>query len=129
MSAQSSSPFRFMVHSQTKSRQYDGIDMIRVGIGGWTFEPWRTTFFPKGTPKTKELHYASRQVTSIEVNGTYYNTQKPASFKKWHDETPDDFVFSVKAIRFATNRKVLAEAGDSISRFLNSGLSELKTKL
>jgi uncharacterized protein YecE (DUF72 family) len=103
--------------------------MIRVGIGGWTFEPWRTTFFPKGTPKTKELHYASRQVTSIEVNGTYYNTQKPSSFKKWHDETPDDFVFSVKAIRFATNRKVLAEAGDSISRFLNSGLSELKTKL
>jgi uncharacterized protein YecE (DUF72 family) len=103
--------------------------MIRVGIGGWTFEPWRTTFFPKGTPKTKELHYASRQLTTIEINGTYYSTQKPTSFKKWHDETPDDFIFSVKANRFCTNRRVLAEAKPSIDHFINSGLTELKTKL
>ncbi len=103
--------------------------MIRVGIGGWTFEPWRGTFFPQGHPKTRELEYASRKLTSIEINGTYYSTQSPKSFKRWADETPDDFVFSLKAIRFATNRRVLAEAGDSISRFLGSGLTELGPKL
>jgi uncharacterized protein YecE (DUF72 family) len=103
--------------------------MIRVGIGGWTFEPWRTTFFPKGTPKTKELHYASRQLTTIEINGTYYSTQKPASFRKWHDETPENFIFSVKANRFCTNRRVLAEAKSSVDHFINSGLTELKAKL
>ncbi len=104
--------------------------MIRAGIGGWTFEPWRDgNFFPKKHPKTRELEFASRKVTSIEINGTYYSSQKPASFKRWHDETPDDFIFAVKAIRFATNRRVLAEAGESVSRFVESGLSELKNKL
>ncbi|MFI5016064.1 MAG: DUF72 domain-containing protein [Hyphomicrobiales bacterium] len=103
--------------------------MIRVGVGGWTFEPWRGTFFPKELPKTRELEHASRKLTSIEVNGTYYSTQSPKSFKRWADETPEDFVFSLKAIRFATNRRVLAEAGGSIERFLGSGLTELKQKL
>jgi uncharacterized protein YecE (DUF72 family) len=104
--------------------------MIRAGIGGWTFEPWRGgNFFPKGHAKTRELEFASRKVTSIEINGTYYSSQKPTSFKRWHDETPDDFIFAVKAIRFATNRRVLAEAGESVTRFLESGLSELKNKL
>ena len=102
---------------------------IRVGVGGWTFAPWRQTFYPKDLPQKRELEYASRQLTAIEVNGTYYSTQKPASFAKWRDETPDDFVFSVKASRFATNRRVLAEAGESIERFVGSGLSELKHKL
>lgn len=102
---------------------------IRVGIGGWTFEPWRQTFYPKDLPQKRELEYASRQLTAIEVNGTYYSTQKPSSFAKWRDETPEDFMFSVKASRFATNRKVLAEAGDSIERFVGSGLGELKHKL
>ena len=103
---------------------------IRVGIGGWTFEPWRGgVFFPAKHPKTRELEYASRAVTSIEINGTYYSTQKPATFRKWHDETPDDFVFAVKANRFTTNRRVLAEAKPSIDMFINSGLSELKQKL
>ena len=68
---------------------------IRVGVGGWTFEPWRNNFFPKGLAQTKELRYASRQLSAIEVNGTYYSTMKPTSFRKWHDETPDDFVFSL----------------------------------
>ncbi|HEX3674317.1 MAG TPA: DUF72 domain-containing protein [Rhizomicrobium sp.] len=103
---------------------------IRVGIGGWTYEPWRGgMFYPKGLAQARELQHASRALTTIEINGTYYSTQKPASFRKWADETPDDFVFSVKAHRLATNRKVLAEAGPSIERFLTSGLSEMKHKL
>ncbi|MBC7704429.1 MAG: DUF72 domain-containing protein [Rhodoferax sp.] len=102
---------------------------IRVGVGGWTFEPWRDNFFPKGLAQKRELEYATRQLTAIEVNATYYSTMKPASFKKWHDETPDNFMFSLKANRFATNRRVLGEAGDSISRFVDSGLGELGKKL
>jgi uncharacterized protein YecE (DUF72 family) len=102
---------------------------IRVGIGGWTFEPWRETFYPPGLPARRELEYASRQVTAIEINGTFYNTQSESSFAKWHDETPEGFVFAVKAIRFATNRRVLAEAGESVQRFLNSGLARLGDKL
>jgi uncharacterized protein YecE (DUF72 family) len=104
--------------------------MIRVGIGGWTFEPWRGgVFYPKGLSQTRELSHASRQVTTIEINGTYYSTQKPETFRRWAAETPDGFVFSVKASRFTTNRRVLAEAGESIERFVTSGLGELKQKL
>jgi uncharacterized protein YecE (DUF72 family) len=103
--------------------------MIRVGIGGWTYEPWRGLFFPKGHPKTRELEYASRKLSSIEINGTYYSTPTAASVKRWAEETPDDFVFAVKASRFATNRKVLAEGAPSVKRFLESGITELKKKL
>jgi uncharacterized protein YecE (DUF72 family) len=103
--------------------------MIRVGIGGWIFEPWRGTFFPEGLPKTRELHHASRAVTSIEINSTYYSAQKPETFRKWADQTPDDFVFAVKASRFATNRRVLGEAGQSVERFVTQGITELKKKL
>ena len=102
---------------------------IRVGIGGWTFEPWRGVFYPDTLPQKRELEFASRHLTTIEVNGTYYGSQKPDSFRKWHDETPDDFVFSLKAPRFATNRKVLAESGESITRFFNSGVALLGPKL
>ncbi|MEO7152429.1 MAG: DUF72 domain-containing protein [Burkholderiaceae bacterium] len=104
-------------------------DTIRVGVGGWTYEPWRNNFFPEGLAKARELEYASRKLTAIEVNGTYYSTQKPATFAKWRDETPDGFVFSLKASRYSTNRKVLAEAGESIQRFVNSGIEELGPKL
>ncbi len=103
--------------------------MIRVGIGGWTFEPWRGSFFPNKLAHARELEYASRQVTAIEVNGTYYRTQSPATFAKWAAETPEDFVFSVKALRYCTNRKVLAEAGESVAKFVGSGLAELGDKL
>ncbi|AVO47679.1 DUF72 domain-containing protein [Phreatobacter cathodiphilus] len=102
---------------------------IRVGIGGWTFEPWRGSFYPDGLAQKSELDYASRHVTAIEINGTFYGTQKPESFAKWHDETPDDFVFALKGPRFSTNRRVLAEAGPSIERFVGSGIVRLKAKL
>lgn len=106
-----------------------GVACVRVGIGGWVFEPWRGNFYPEGLVQSRELEYASRHVTSIEINGTFYGTQKPASFARWHDETPEDFVFALKGPRFATNRRVLAEAGPSIDKFLASGLVELKDKL
>lgn len=102
---------------------------IRIGIGGWTYEPWRGAFYPDKLPQKRELEYASRRLTSIEINGTYYGSQKPESFAKWRDETPDDFVFSLKAPRFATNRKTLASAGESIDRFFAGGVMELKEKL
>jgi uncharacterized protein YecE (DUF72 family) len=102
---------------------------IRIGIGGWTYEPWRGTFYPDKLPQKRELEYASRQLTSIEINGTFYGSQKPETFAKWHDETPDGFVFSLKAPRFATNRKVLADAGQSIERFFAGGVMQLKEKL
>jgi uncharacterized protein YecE (DUF72 family) len=102
---------------------------IRVGIGGWTYEPWRGTFYPEGLAQRRELEHASRALTTIEVNGTYYGSQKPATFESWHDETPDDFVFALKAPRFATNRKVLGTAGESIRRFFDSGVARLGRKL
>jgi len=102
---------------------------IRVGVGGWTFEPWRDNFYPAGLVQAKELQYASRHLNAIEINSTYHGTQKRTSFIKWKNETPDDFVFSVKASRYATNRRVLGEAGDSIARFLDSGIAELGPKL
>ena len=102
---------------------------IFVGVGGWNFAPWRGSYYPKGVTQAKELHYSSRQLTSIEINSTFYGLQKPATFKKWHDETPDGFVFSVKAPRFVTNRRSLASAASSIERFLGSGVLELGDKL
>jgi len=102
---------------------------IRIGVGGWTFEPWRGPFYPDKLPQKRELEFASHKLSSIEINGTYYGSQKPASFAKWHDETPDDFVFALKGPRFTTNRRVLAEAGASIERFFASGVMELRDKL
>jgi uncharacterized protein YecE (DUF72 family) len=102
---------------------------IRVGIGGWTYEPWRDNFYPAGLPHARELEYAGRQVTAIEVNGTFYGLQKPATFAKWRNAVPDDFVFSLKAPRYVTNRSKLADAGDWIERFVDSGIGELDAKL
>jgi uncharacterized protein YecE (DUF72 family) len=111
----------------TKVRSMPGL--IRVGIGGWTFEPWRGVFYPAGLAHKRELEFASRALTSIEINSTYRSTFKPASWKKWRDETPDDFVFAVKASRYCTNRKVLGQAGEAIDRFVSQGLTELGQKL
>jgi uncharacterized protein YecE (DUF72 family) len=102
---------------------------IRVGVGGWTFEPWRGVFYPDGLSQKRELEFASRALTSIEINGTYYSTFKPDSWRRWRDETPEGFVFSVKASRFCTNRRVLAEGGESIAKFMGQGLTELGPKL
>jgi uncharacterized protein YecE (DUF72 family) len=102
---------------------------IYVGIGGWTYEPWRGVFYPKGLPHARELSYAGEHLTSIEINGTFYRTQTPATFRKWASEVPEEFVFSVKGPRYAVNRRVLSEAGDSIKRFLQSGVTELGTRL
>ena len=105
------------------------IGRCRVGVGGWTFAPWRGAFYPKGLAQSRELGFASRRLTTIEINGTFYGSQKPASFLKWFEETPDDFVFSLKAPRFAVNRRLLAEAGPSIEKFFASGVHHLGKKL
>jgi len=102
---------------------------IRTGIGGWVFPPWRGTFYPKGTRQADELAYASRHVTAIEINGTFYRLQTPASYQRWHDEAPDDFVFSLKGSRFITHRNDLSTAAPFLERFFDSGMIELGPKL
>ena len=106
-----------------------GSGQIHIGVGGWTFAPWRGVFYPEKLPQAKELEYAGSKLTSIEINGTYYGSQKPESFRKWAREVPNGFVFSVKGSRFTTNRRVLAEAGDSIKHFYNTGVLELGDRL
>jgi uncharacterized protein YecE (DUF72 family) len=102
---------------------------IRVGIGGWTYEPWRGTFYPQELSPERELEYASRHLTSIEINGTYYSTFKPAVWAKWREATPAGFVFSIKGSRYCTNRKELSGASEAVTRFVSQGLSELRDRL
>lgn len=102
---------------------------IRVGVGGWTYEPWRDNFYPAGLTQARELEYASRQLTAIEINATYYRLQSATSFAKWRDATPEGFKFAVKASRYCTNRRVLGEAGEAIDKFFASGMSELGSRL
>jgi len=106
-----------------------GSGKIHIGVGGWNFPPWRGVFYPKGLAQAKELAYAASHLTSIEINSTFYGSQKPETFRKWARETPDGFVFSVKGPRFTTNRRVLAEAGESIHYFLKTGVTELGDRL
>ena len=102
---------------------------IRAGIGGWTFEPWRGVFYPQGLRQADELNYAARHLSVIEINGTYYSSFKPESFEKWAAQTPDGFVFAVKASRFCTNRKMLIDAGPSVDKFIGQGLAQLGDRL
>jgi uncharacterized protein YecE (DUF72 family) len=102
---------------------------VRVGIGGWVFPPWRSTFYPAGLKQAEELAHASRHVTAIEINGTFYRLQTPASYRRWHDQTPDDFVFSLKGSRFITQRSDLSTAAPFMERFFDSGMAELGPKL
>ncbi|MBZ8134917.1 DUF72 domain-containing protein [Afifella sp. IM 167] len=106
-----------------------GPGRIRVGIGGWTFEPWRGAFYPDKLPKTRELEYAASKLTAIEINGTFYRGQSPKSFAKWRDETPADFVFSLKGHRAIAMKKKLSETGESLEWFTGGGIAELKEKL
>ena len=103
--------------------------VIHVGIGGWDFDPWRGTFYPQGLAKTKQLHFASRQLSAIEINATFYKLQRPKLFAGGRDTEPDGFKFAIKGSRFCTNRKILAEGGESVERFCAQGVSELGDKL
>lgn len=102
---------------------------IRIGVGGWNYDPWRETFYPNDLPRDRQLEHASRRLTSIEIDSTYYGGKTPKIFRTWRDATPDGFVFAVKGSRFVTNRRVLAEAGPSMERFFQTGVTELKEKL
>ena len=102
---------------------------MRIGISGWRYEPWRGVFYPKGLQQRRELEYASREMNSIEINGTFYSLQRPASFTKWHDETPDDFVFAVKGSRYITHLKKLDDIRQPLANFFASGVLRLGKKL
>lgn len=102
---------------------------VHIGIGGWTYEPWRGLFYPKGLAQARELAYVGEHLTATEINATFYGRQKPASFAKWRDSVPDGFVFALKGSRYCTTRKNLAEAGESVGNFVGQGLVELGDKL
>jgi uncharacterized protein YecE (DUF72 family) len=102
---------------------------IRVGVGGWVYEPWRGTFYPPGLPQARELEYAAQRLTAIEINATFYRAQKRASFAKWRDAAPPGFIFALKGSRYCTNRKRLPEAEESIARFMGQGFTELGDRL
>lgn len=102
---------------------------IRVGIGGWVYDPWRGTFYPEGLRQKDELAYVGQHLTATEINATYYSSQKPATFANWAKAVPDGFQFAVKASRYCTNRKILAEAGESVAKFVNQGIAELGDRL
>jgi uncharacterized protein YecE (DUF72 family) len=103
--------------------------IIRAGIGGWDYDPWRDNFYPKGLAKAKQLAWAGERLTAIEINATYYRSQKPETFAKWGAAVPDGFKFSLKASRYSTARKVLADSGESVSFFLNQGFTGLGDRL
>src|SRR5688572_4977386 len=101
----------------------------RIGISGWTYALWRGVFFPKGLPQKDELKYASRAFNSIEINGTFYSLQRPSSFRTWREQTPDNFVFSVKGGRFITHMKKLVGVETALANFFASGVLLLGEKL
>src|SRR5688572_1073239 len=103
---------------------------IRIGISGWTYPPWRGgTFYPVGLAQKRELEYASRQVNSIEINGSFYSLQRPESYKAWYEATPEGFMFSVKAARFITHMKKLRGVETPVANFFASGVLRLRQKL
>jgi uncharacterized protein YecE (DUF72 family) len=105
------------------------VGRVRIGVSGWTYPPWRGDFYPTGLPQREELAYAASRLTSIEINGSFYALQKPESYRKWRDQTPDGFVFAVKGSRFITHMKRLADPAEPLARFFGSGVFELGPKL
>jgi uncharacterized protein YecE (DUF72 family) len=103
--------------------------LIRVGVGGWDYDPWRQTFYPPKLPRSKQLEHMAERLTAIEINATYYKLQKPESFERWAKAVPDGFRFAIKGSRFCSNRKILGGAGESVERFCGQGLAELGDKL
>lgn len=118
-----------MPSKSTKSKTSADRPTVRVGTGGWNYAPWRNNFYPTGLSQQRELEFASRQLTAIEINSTFYAAQKPATYASWRKQTPDGFRFSLKAPRYATASKVLANSGKSISAFVFGGLAELGDRL
>ena len=102
---------------------------IRVGIGGWTYEPWRGSFYPDDLPQKRELEYAARGFGAIEINATFYGRQSSKSWENWAKAVPDDFQFSIKGSRYVVTRPKLADAGEGIGNFLAQGLTSLGDKL
>ena len=103
---------------------------VRIGISGWTYPPWRGgAFFPKGLPQKRELAYAAAIFRSIEINGTFYGLQRPEAFARWYDETPQGFLFAVKAPRFITHIRRLREIETPLANFFASGVLRLGEKL
>lgn len=102
---------------------------VRIGIGGWTYAPWRGLFYPDKLPHSKELEYASRQLGAIEINSTFYGRQKPASWKAWEKTVPDGFQFSIKGARYCVSRSRLAEGAEGLSKFFAQGFTALGPKL
>ena len=102
---------------------------LRIGISGWTYGPWRGTFYPGGLPQKRELAYASRELNSIEINGSFYSLQRPSSYELWRDQTPEGFLFSVKAGRFITHMKKLKGVETALANFFASGVLALNEKL
>jgi len=102
---------------------------IRVGVGGWTYEPWRGTFYPKDLPQRCELDYASRRFSAIEINGSFYSLQRPESYAAWYAQTPEGFTFALKGGRFITHMRKLRDVEEPLANFLASGLFNLRDKL
>ncbi len=103
--------------------------VYRVGISGWRYAPWRSVYYPEGLPQRAELEYVSRRLNSVELNGSFYSLQRPSSYQRWYDETPDDFVFAVKGPRFITHMKRLTDTDAPLANFFASGLLALGNKL
>jgi uncharacterized protein YecE (DUF72 family) len=102
---------------------------IRIGIGGWTYPPWRGAFYPDKLPQSKELEYASRALGALEINATFYGRQKPASWQAWEKTVPEGFQFTVKGARYCVSRSRLAEGGEGLSKFFGQGFTALGPKL
>jgi uncharacterized protein YecE (DUF72 family) len=103
--------------------------LIRVGVGGWDFDPWRESFYPPKLPKAKQLEHMAGRLTAVEINATYYKLQKPELFERWAKAVPENFRFALKGSRFCSNRRKLGEAGEAVERFCGQGLAELGDRL